>query len=120
MRLLVTGSRDFKDWALLFEALDGLLDQDLQVVVGDCPTGADLLAREFSEAFIGLSEVYEADWKTWGKKAGPLRNQRMIDSGVDLCYGFLQPGSENKGTRGCMRLAEAQGLKVVPFWGRFS
>jgi len=53
--------------------------------------------------------TFDADWKL-GKKAGPLRNQRMIDEGrPDLVVAF--PGG--KGTADMVRRAEAAGVKVL-------
>ena len=53
---------------------------------------------------------YVADWATHGKKAGPLRNQRMIDEGhPDLVIAF--PGG--KGTDDMTRRALAAGVATI-------
>lgn len=49
-----------------------------------------------------------ADWSL-GKKAGPLRNQRMIDMKPDKLLRF--PGG--RGTADCERRARAAGIEVV-------
>lgn len=117
-RVLVTGSRDWSDavvlsWALTRTAIDPetrLLRPDLVVVHGDCPTGADAMAQSFCE-FLGVpTERHPADWSKYGRGAGPIRNQEMVDLGADLCLAFPLPGS--RGTANCMKLARAAGIPV--------
>lgn len=55
--------------------------------------------------------------KSWCPTAGPIRNQAMVDevaaSGYPaVCVGFVLPGS--RGTTGCMDLARAADLRVMP------
>ena len=52
---------------------------------------------------------YPAQWDVYGRRAGPIRNQEMIDEGKpDGVVAF--PGG--KGTADMVRRAEAAGLKV--------
>jgi hypothetical protein len=118
-RVLVTGSRDWKDlravhdaiWRQYVDNLDTAMG--FTVVHGDCPTGADAFASSYclmSSAPI-IEEKHPADWDTHGKAAGPLRNQEMVDLGADVCLAFPLP--ESRGTRDCMRRAKAAGIPVV-------
>ena len=116
MRALVTGSRNWGDRVVL---LDALLDlekrqgsHDLTIVHGACPTGADAIA-DFATYWGWEVERHPADWRKHGKAAGPIRNQEMVDAGADICLAF--PLGESRGTRDCMRRAEAAGIPVVPF-----
>lgn len=73
--------------------------------------GADALAALWS-AKIGLSSHarYNADWSLYGKAAGPIRNQRMIDKGKpDLVVAF--PGG--RGTADLVQRAEVAGVPVI-------
>ena len=58
-----------------------------------------------------LSEWRDAwsKWKMHGKKAGPLRNQEMVDAGTDLVVAF--PGG--RGTADLVRRARAAGLQIL-------
>src|ERR1700744_3033696 len=50
-------------------------------------------------------EGYEADW-TMGKKAGPLRNQRMIEDlkpGQRIDFAVVLPARTSRGTWDCVR-----------------
>ena len=115
MRILVTGSRDYteEDRPFLYKKLNDVVDAFEEaipgewsptLVVGDCPTGVDLFAFQFWAINRWPIEMHKADWTAQGKKAGPLRNQEMVDSGVHICLAF--PKGESRGTRGCAKLAK--------------
>jgi hypothetical protein len=110
-RILITGSRDWIDADSIEHALE-LFRLPLVVVHGDCPTGADAIAKRWADATDGArQESHPADWSL-GKKAGPLRNQEMVDlGGYYACLAF--PLGESRGTRDCMRRAEKAGIPVI-------
>lgn len=122
-RVLVTGSRAHDDPALVHKALvqQNLTHQLMTVIHGDCPTGADLFAKEWTMGHIllgmraGVStlrhEPYPAYWNELGKSAGPIRNKYMVGLGAHVCLGFPTPSS--RGTISCMKAAYAAGIPVV-------
>lgn len=97
-RVLVCGSRRFRDAAFLFDRLDLLLSRRLPgvlVVHGACE-GADRLAEDWADERGCRTEAHPADWKTHGRKAGPLRNQAMIEV-ADAVVAFRCPASVGTG-----------------------
>lgn len=117
-RVLVTGSRDWKDRSSVWYALQGELERygSIVVVHGACPTGADDIADRwawgmYQEGHQAMPEDHPADWDRYGKAAGPIRNKHMVDLGADVCHAFPIEGS--RGTFGCMRLAEEAGIPVI-------
>ena len=115
MRILITGSRHWTDRLHLEQAIWEVIGHERRVVIihGDCPTGADRLARRLADAWNITQEPYPADWNHHGKAAGPIRNQEMVDAGADICLAF--PLGESRGTRDCMRRAEAAGIPVINY-----
>lgn len=142
LRILVTGSRALTDAVLVYRVLGGQWRAravygdlpPLTVVVGDCPTGADRIAREWARrmAASGLPvsvEVHEADWEhcapdcrpghrrtrrdgvEYCPTAGRRRNDDMVETGADEAHGFPLPGS--RGTWDCLRKAKSAGIPVV-------
>lgn len=114
-RVLVTGGRNWNNtdtiWCALDRELEELTDEEELVVIhGGCPTGADELADQWAEDSGVAVNVFPADWDTYGKAAGPIRNQQMVD-GADVCLAF--PMGESRGTRDCMRRAKAAGIPVI-------
>ena len=108
MRVLVCGGRDYRDRDAVYRELDALLPQMGALMSGGAP-GADTLAWDWGWSRNFHCERYMADWKTHGRAAGPIRNQRMLDEGKpDLVVAF--PGG--RGTADMVRRAEAAGIKV--------
>ena len=112
-RLLVTGDRHWKDPGPVHAELEKVLARwggAPVLVVGDM-TGVDTLALEFWKSRGLPFERYEADWRTLGDKAGPVRNAAMIKSTADGCIAFPTPVS--KGTKGCAAAAKKAGIPVL-------
>jgi hypothetical protein len=119
MRILVTGSREWTDKAVLEAALMSYLRQHPgppheDVIVHGGARGADSLAHAFAERWNIRVERYSVtseDWRRYGKSAGHRRNARMVALGADVCMAF--PIGKSAGTRGCMALAKRAGIPVV-------
>jgi len=125
-RILVTGSRDITRTHRIKQALKEQVDTllahgiwPIQLVHGGAP-GADTIAgqvwAEMTADHIGKlleADVLEAEWQKYGGTAGPMRNQAMVNSGVNICLAF--PMGKSVGTRDCMRKAEAAGVLVLTF-----
>ena len=114
-RVIVTGSRVWVEKYRLEMVLNGThlaLNRAFILVHGGCPTGADRMADEWGRAKKGVTvKVFEADWDTYHRGAGPKRNQQMVDAGADLLIAFLMEGS--KGTADCLKRAELAGIPTL-------
>lgn len=111
MRVLVTGSRDWKAKLFVLGALDDLKRDygPLTVVHGGCPTGADYYANLWVAKNKDCTrEVYPAEWSKYGPSAGPLRNRKMVNTEPDLVLAFIRRAS--KGASGCLKLAQQKNL----------
>lgn len=111
MRIIFTGSRHNEDvhHTAVGEILY-VLDPDIVTVVhGHCPTGYD--AAVDVEAIINGFEIerHPADWDTYGKGAGPIRNKEMARLGADLCIAF----NGGSGTNGMVAEAKARDIPVL-------
>ncbi len=122
-RILVTGSRDWDDWETLSRALDSELvrlrltsrpgvELRVTVVHGGCPTGADAMASQWAarqpRGVIASVEVHPAEWKRFGRSAGPKRNDLMVKAGANVCMAFIKNNSH--GASGCLALAKKAGI----------
>lgn len=78
------------------------------IIHGNC-RGIDKLSGELA-ASMGISvEVYPADWSLYGPAAGPIRNLKMINSGVDMIYAFHPDIRYSKGTLSTVHSAWQKG-----------
>ncbi len=110
MLVLVTGSRTFTNKSLIELAFDELYPPDeVTLIHGDC-RGADKLAASIALEYGFEVQAYPADWKKYGRAAGPIRNRLMLDQNPDIVLAFPLPGS--KGTKNCIRQAEKRGFTV--------
>ena len=127
MRLLVTGSRAWPESGPMRDKVENLLDDtyvkmvaldpgaEVTLVVGDCPTGIDKIAREEWTRLELPVEVFVAEWEKFGRYGGPERNKRMVMSGADRCLAF--PLGVSRGTRGCAQIAIAENIPTQIFEG---
>lgn len=111
-RILVTGSREWTNTSIMFNAIQlYTLGRDVNnvAVVSGGATGADTIAVDVANALGVISEVHPADWETHGKKAGMIRNRKMVDLGADVVLGFIMNNS--RGATHCFEYAESQGIR---------
>jgi hypothetical protein len=112
MRILITGSRDWPDPAVIEAALmrasRGVLYHDVTLVSGACPTGADRMAEELAANLGMVVERHPADWASHGKAAGFIRNAEMVHAGADVCLAFQL--NDSRGTGHTIQLARGAGI----------
>ncbi len=106
MRILVTGSRFWTQKDVIRQALAAAPAGS--TVVHGAARGADRLADAVAKELGFTPEPYPADWTGLKKRAGSVRNQKMVDLGADVCLAF--PGPESKGTWDCVKKARAAGI----------
>lgn len=130
--LLVSGSRDavsMEHSQAMSRALESIAAKvppdrwEWHLVHGACPTGADPFCATYARV-IGLTtnettHEFPANWDEHGKKAGPIRNQRMVDFVAgrqrvgDRVGAVAFPGdAQAGGTADCVKRAKLAGLPV--------
>jgi hypothetical protein len=142
VHVLVTGSRTWDDRQAIADALLDAWHDAIQtvspevrfvVVHGDCPTGADAIAKQWALDNGLIHQPHPADWsapcpdncltvphrKTSSRHgeycplAGHRRNQFMVDQGADLVLAFSRNNS--RGTADCISRAKTAGIPVRVF-----
>ena len=111
MKVLVTGGRDWSNQWVIRERLQ---EVHPHMVVEGGQTGADTIARVIASALGADVVTYWANWKRYGRAAGPMRNQRMLlRERPDLVLAFPMPAS--RGTWDMVRQARNAGIEVRAF-----
>ena len=127
MRVLVCGSRTWSDKEAILKALfsaEHEYDEYIKVLIHGGANGADKLAGEAAREMCGYSvpkeqvlantpeiRVFPANWNLYGKAAGFIRNQQMLDEGKpDLVLAFWD--GESRGTKMMIDLAKKAGVPV--------
>ena len=96
-------------------AADLNTESDDVLIHGAAP-GADELASWFADDSPVIEPLpFPADWDRYGKSAGYIRNQQMLDEGKpDLVIAFVdKPLAESRGTKNMVHLAKVAGVKTV-------
>ena len=111
VRVLVCGGRNYTDKDALFLALDRLhAEYRFTCLIHGAAHGADDLADRWATSREVCIERYAANWKTYGRAAGPVRNQRMLKEGRPELVIAFQGG---RGTENMIRQATKAGVKVT-------
>lgn len=113
-RIIVCGGVDFTDRTLCFRELNRLLAYygKIEIVSGHA-RGADTLGEEYAKEHNIRLAVFPADWKRYGRVAGPIRNKQMLQYASEqspVVIAFWNGTSP--GTRNMIQLAEKAGAEV--------
>ncbi len=107
-RLVVAGSRDFDDYALLSAELDKLLSGKTNItIVSGTARGADRLGERYAAEHNLRIERFPAEWEKYHKGAGPIRNMKMVQS-ADAVIVFWD--NESSGTKNIIECARKQDI----------
>lgn len=109
LAVIVCGGRDFCDRAKMWEAMNHLCFPGMTIVHG-AAKGADGFAAAWAVSNRYLTWPFPADWDTYGKAAGPIRNQKMLDTAKPIAV-IAFPGG--KGTAHMVSIARQAGVPVV-------
>jgi hypothetical protein len=119
-RIIVTGSRTWDNPNKLGYELGKAVGElnrkypgeDIVIVHGNAP-GADRIADKLARDHGVTVETHRAEWELQGKRAGMIRNMKMVSLGADICLAFIKDGS--RGATHCAEYAESVGIPVRRF-----
>lgn len=113
MKVLVCGGRDYNDFDKVCTTLDSI--NGVTTIISGAATGAATGADTLSEKWAALRNIriirYPAQWKKFGRSAGPIRNQTMIDENPDIKLLVAFPGGS--GTRDMALRAVAAAIPIL-------
>ena len=116
-RVIVAGSRTFLDYDLMCRELDNLFwispefeNRDIKIVSG-MADGADTLAIRYADEHQLTKILFPANWKSYKRIAGFLRNEDMLSVATHLVVFW---DGKSSGTRHMIEIAKAKG---IPVWG---
>ena len=110
--MIIAGGRYFSDYELLKEKCDEFLQDKTGeeiVIISGHALGADSLDERYAQERGFKIETYPADWKKYGRAAGPIRNEQMANI-ANALIAFWD--GKSKGTKNMINLAKKKGLQV--------
>lgn len=120
VKVLVTGDREWRNVAIVKAELMKLPDGSI-LIHGAC-RGLDLMVDAVAKTTLRRRRFdirpYAANWKQFGRAAGPIRNQQMLEEEhiaedpINLCLGFHDDIINSKGTKDMMIRSILVGIKT--------
>lgn len=116
MIILVTGDRNWKDYSVIYRELSKY-PPGTTLIHGKA-RGADSLADIAGERLRFDVKPFPAKWNVYGKAAGPIRNQEMINwilshhDEQKKVLAFHKNLAESKGTKDMVTRAKNAGVEV--------
>jgi hypothetical protein len=104
------GEDNERERARVFYVLDqAVIRLKLQYIIQGASSGADFMAWQWAQGRNFPCGSFPADWTQYGKRAGYIRNQKMLDEAKPVCT-IAFPG--DAGTRMMCLLSEKAGVPV--------
>lgn len=118
--IIIAGSRDFTDYNIVDKTVRKFLNSkniiDKPTIICGMARGADMLGYVFAKRYNFPLQKFPADWSL-GRKAGPIRNEKMAkyarDNGNGILLAFWDGWS--KGTQSMINLAKKYDLEIHVF-----
>ena len=112
-RVVIAGCRDYKNYdeakPYIDFCLSNIRKENNIVIISGGASGADAIGERYAEENGFKIEKYPADWKTYGKSAGPKRNKQM----AEVCdYVICFWNEKSKGTKSMIGYANRYGKPI--------
>ena len=112
-KVIIAGSRSFADYEKLKSVCDSILPNQYSEprisILSGTSSGSDSLGERYANERGYTLNRYPADWKQYGKAAGPIRNRQMVED-ADAAIVFWD--GQSRGTKNLIEEAKKQGLIV--------
>jgi len=109
-KVIIAGSRTFRNFRIVRQYCDKYLQNktDIEIISGGAD-GVDKLGERYARERNHKLTIMNADWKQYGKAAGPTRNRQMAEHAYAAII-FWDMSS--KGTKNMLDTAREKGLLV--------
>ena len=112
-RVVIAGCRDYNNYDEAKNYIDFCLSnvrkENNIVILSGCASGADAIGERYAKENGFKVEKYPADWKTYGRSAGPRRNKQMAEiSDYVICFW----DEKSKGTKSMIDYARKCGKPI--------
>jgi len=102
--LAVVGLRKFQNKEYVFQILDNYSNRfEINKIISGGADGVDTFAKEYAQSHEISFQVFKAEWKLYGRAAGPIRNKKIIEN-CDYVLAFWNGTST--GTKSSINLAK--------------
>ena len=112
-RLIICGGRDFSDYKFFTDKMNRLMTyyKNILIISGHA-SGADTFAEQYAGEHNIPIKVFPAEWKKFGRAAGPIRNRTMLEFAKEetpAVAAFWD--GKSRGTGNMIKMAKAEGIE---------
>ena len=112
-RVVIAGCRDYHNYDEAKPYIDLCLSNIRKgndvIIVSGCASGADAIGERYAKKNGFKVEKHPADWKAYGRSAGPKRNKQMAEvSDYVICFW----DGKSRGTRSMIESAKKYGKDI--------
>lgn len=105
-KVVIGGCRSYDNYDVFCKFVDMCLSrikntEKITIISGHC-SGVDLMAEKYAKQNRYSLEIYPAEWKKYGKSAGPRRNKVMVEK-ANYVIAFWD--NKSRGTRNLIEIA---------------
>lgn len=117
-KVIIAGSRNFEDYALMSEKLNDLFVHSSEFngsvikIISGMAKGADTLAIRYADEHKMTKVLFPANWKSYLRIAGFLRNRDMLNIATHLIAFW---DGKSSGTKDMIDIAQEKGIPVWIF-----
>jgi len=79
MKVITAGSRDITDYDTIVNAVCNSHFSPITEIVSGCAKGVDAAGEQIADNSDTPLKKFPADWKKYGRSAGPIRNKHMAE-----------------------------------------
>ena len=121
IKVIIAGSRNFYDYDIVEDTVvsyfmsRGILKENVEIISGGA-RGADSLGEQLAKSYGLKLTIFPAQWDTYGKAAGMIRNKEMADYAIkdsDKAILFAFWDGKSHGTKGMIDIAKRFGMETV-------
>ena len=113
-RVVIAGCRDYDNYdeakPYIDFCLSNLRKENNIIIVSGCASGVDAIGERYAKENGFSVEKYPADWKTYGKSAGPLRNKQIAEI-TDYVICFWD--GQSRGTKSMIDYAKGYDMPIM-------
>ena len=112
-RVVIAGCRDYYNYdeakTYIDFCLSDIRKENNIIIVSGCASGADAMGERYADENGFKVEKYPADWKKYGRSAGPKRNKQM----AEICdYVICFWDGKSRGTKSMIEYTKKCGKTV--------
>lgn len=112
-RIVIAGCRNYNNYNEAKEYIDCCISEirkkNTIIIISGCCSGADKLGERYAEENGFQIERYPAEWKKYGRSAGPKRNRKMAEvSDYVICFW----DGKSRGTKSMIDFADEIGKPI--------